>query len=128
MHRLAGRVVAALVLASALARIWHPALAAADDDDVLMARGAINYALLCAGCHGGNGGGDRARGIPALAGVSAFTLARQISQLKATPQARGTEPVPDHERAVAQLKSGDIEGIALYLASLVPPPPAASYQ
>lgn len=89
-----------------------------------MARAAIDYVYLCGDCHGGIGEGDAAHRAPPLAGRSARDLEQQLARLSARREATGW---PDHARVLAKLKQEDIDAIAAYLASLVPPPAIATH-
>jgi cytochrome c553 len=101
----------------------HAVAAQSRDSDQLTAHGAISYVFYCAACHGGNGGGDALHHVPPLAGRAAAALVRQITALKDAAGPGGSGG--NHARSLAALNAAQIEGIADYLASLVPPPSAA---
>jgi cytochrome c553 len=115
----------ALAAVLALSAAARPIAAQSSPGAQLTARGAVSYALYCAACHGGNGGGNPASHAPELAGRAAAALARQLSELRHAARAAGVQGKRPHANALAQLNAEDIEGIAEYLASLAPPPPAA---
>jgi cytochrome c553 len=94
------------------------------DSNPSKARAAIDYVYLCADCHGAGGGGNAAIGVPQLAGRPARDLKQRLAQLSAHHGATGW---PDHARVLGQLSQEDIEAIADYLATLVPPPPIATH-
>jgi cytochrome c553 len=114
---------------SLLADPASPAAARSDDQSVVtapaagptdqsIARGAIAYVFFCADCHGANGHGSSASGIPQLAGLRAADLMRQLSALS-------TSAPNQHARLLARLDHQDLIAIADYLASFAPPPPSA---
>lgn len=109
------------LLAAAAARSAPTATAGPPptDDAVLAAQGALTYVYLCAECHGGSGEGKLAKHAPRLAGKSPDTLVRQLLQLKSDPPAAQGAV---HAKAFAQLDREAIEGVALYLSTLAPPP------
>jgi cytochrome c553 len=88
------------------------------------ARAAIDYVYLCADCHGGIGEGNLARGVPPLAGRSARDLQQRLAQLR---MAQGRAGRPDHTRVLSKLNQGDMDAIANYLSTLVPPPAIATH-
>jgi len=88
------------------------------------AQAAIDYVYLCADCHGGIGEGNAAYGVPPLAGQPARDLKQRLAQLSAHHGATGW---PDHARVLGKLSQADIEAIADYLATLVPPPAIATH-
>lgn len=116
--------------------LWGAALAAAiaafasaanDQDSAStpnQARAAIHYVYLCADCHGGIGEGNAARGAPPLAGRSARDLEQRLAQLRTQ---RETPSWSDHARVLGKLNQDDIDAIAGYLATLVPPPAIATH-
>jgi cytochrome c553 len=115
-----------VALMTATATVSSPAPVASDSASdaiaVRTAHGAIAYDYLCAECHGGTGEGDPSKHVPPLAGRSADALLRQLLALKANPAAA---PASLHTAPLAQLDRDAIEGVALYLSALAPPPVTA---
>jgi cytochrome c553 len=93
--------------------------APAGDADQSLARGAIAYVFFCAECHGANGQGNPAKGIPQLAGLRVADLMRQLSALSANAP-------NNHAQLLSHMDHRDLAGIADYLASLAPPPASAT--
>lgn len=89
-----------------------------------MAPGSVDYVYLCGDCHGAIGEGNAAKGVPPLAGRPARDLEQRLAQLRTH---RGGTDWPDHGQLLAKLTQQDIDAIADYLASLVPPPAIATH-
>lgn len=89
-----------------------------------MAPGAVDYVYLCGDCHGAIGEGNEAKGIPPLAGRPARDLEQRLAQLRTRNSGSGW---PDHAQVLDQLNQADIDAIADYLSSLVPPPAIATH-
>jgi cbb3-type cytochrome c oxidase subunit III len=83
-------------------------------------RGEQVYALRCASCHGPQAQGNGPAGYPRLAGQQHAYLARQIRNGR-----EGTRPTfsAEHIRVLRELTPADVDGIADYLARLVPQGP-----
>jgi cytochrome c553 len=90
---------------------------------VRAAHGAITYDYLCAECHGGTGEGNPSKHVPRLAGERADALMRKLLAWKGDPAAA---PTSAHTAPLAELDRDAIEGVALYLSALAPPPVTAS--
>jgi cytochrome c553 len=130
MRRLLGSALA-LAAAAAVAAIAAQSIPAPSRDypltavmspsaaaDQSVARGAIDYVFFCAECHGANGQGNSAKGVPQLAGLHAADLTRQLTALSPSARAR-------HAPLLKRMDHQDLVGIADYLASLAPPPAIA---
>ena len=89
-----------------------------------MAPGSVDYVYLCGDCHGAIGEGGAAKGAPPLAGLRARDLKQRLTQLRA---AGAGSTWPDHSQLLSKLSEADIDAIADYLASLVPPPAIATH-
>ena len=76
--------------------------------------------LICAGCHGADGSGNEAVGVPPLAGVDDWYVATQLRKFK--NGVRGTMPGdafgPVMRAVAGRLSAENIEQIATYLHSL----------
>lgn len=84
---------------------------------------AVEYVYLCGDCHGAIGEGKRSQGVPPLAGRSAQELEQRLAQLRADA---APSAWPGHAPLLAKLTPEDIDAMANYLASLVPPPAIAT--
>ena len=85
------------------------------------------YVAACASCHGTDGRGNPRIDAPALAGLSAAYLARQIDGFRRGYRGRHPEDVAGREMRpmVAGLADGDLTDLGAWLASLPWPVPGA---
>ena len=84
-----------------------------DGEDVEL--GEQVYAARCASCHGVQGGGDDARGIPRISGQHAAYLSRQIYD---AVDGRRPELSRTHGKLLAPLDFQQIKGLADWLSRL----------
>lgn len=78
-------------------------------------KGAAIYAAGCSSCHGENGEGDGASGVPRLSGQHAAYLARQIYD---AVDGRRPALASSHRKRFVKLDFQEVQGLADYLARL----------
>ena len=108
-HKASGGAVFALVLLIAGGAV---AVRAADVPGTAE-QGAENDATVCSACHGANGMGQPAGGIPRLAGLNAAYLARQLDDF-----GNGTRQSPVMAPIAKALNPGQRKALAVYYSRL----------
>jgi cytochrome c553 len=91
-------------------------------DGEQLEHGAKAYQNLCASCHGSQGGGDRLKAYPRLAGQHYPYLLRQLYD---AVEGRRPNFSLAHVKLLAPLDRDDFASMADYLSRLAPPPPLA---
>ena len=72
----------------------------------------------CAGCHGDEGRGDEAKGVPPLAGQPPGYLSNQMKLFKAEKRSPGDANVTAVKAAMKGLDDATLAGLAAYYSSL----------
>lgn len=88
------------------------------DVEARLAEGRQLFAADCADCHRDTGQGDKAKGYPVLAGQHFRYLVRQMEDIR---DGYRTSTDPDMVKVIRKHKTGKLESIAAYLASLETP-------
>jgi len=98
--------------------LFSQALPAASDPaagERLARQGNQQGATACIGCHGADGGGNASAGFPALAGLNADYLARQLRDYR-----DDTRNNPIMKPIASALSEQERQDVAAYYASLAP--------
>jgi cytochrome c553 len=82
-------------------------------DSQFAENGAAVFSARCASCHGAQGEGDAAKGVPRMGGQHAAYLSRQIYD---TVDGRRPALARSHRRILSDLAFEEVRGIADYLS------------
>ncbi|HXU90944.1 MAG TPA: c-type cytochrome [Methylomirabilota bacterium] len=74
--------------------------------------------IVCAGCHGDEGGGDAARGVPSLQGQPAAYLKNQMLLFKADRRSPGEPQLASLKAIMKTMDDAMLADLAAYYASL----------
>ena len=90
--------------------------------DVKLDRAAVangrKMSIVCAGCHGDEGGGDAARGVPSLQGQPAAYLKNQMLLFKADRRSPGEPQLASLKAIMKTMDDAMLADLAAYYASL----------
>jgi cytochrome c553 len=90
--------------------------------DVKLDRGAVangrKASVACAGCHGDEGRGDAARGVPSLQGQPAAYLKNQMLLFKADKRSPGEPELANLKAILKTIDDATLADLAAYYASL----------